>query len=476
MCLGNGLLALLLSVGCAAFSQGDLPPPDDGAEALHRLLHAISVPADERTRQRDRWLRRFYQRRGAQPAWTVAHGVHARVDELLAELDGAIEHGLDPEIYGRAQLRAAVANLRSGGEHDAAGAAALDIGCTAAFLAFADDLRRGAVDPAAASVSWGVRRQPVDLSGLLATAISLDQVGVNLQRMAPTSPQYRRLQQALGDLPLATAPEADILRVNLERWRWLPRDLGSQYLLVRIADFELDIVSNGQRRTKRVIVGEPYRQTPQFASEVTHVVVHPPWRVPPRIADEELAPGLDPGNDAPRRSDLKQQGFEAWSHGGQRVALDSLSWAPGSFSSKYRLVQRPGASNPLGRVKLDLMNPFSIYLHDTPGAGLFTRTERDLSHGCVRVEGIVDLVRQLLQGSASGRRRFEGLLAAGETGRVDLPTPVPVYLLYWTASVTPEGEIRSTTDPYDVDRHLLDALQRASGARAWLAAPGFGVL
>jgi murein L,D-transpeptidase YcbB/YkuD len=247
----------MLCMGCGAFPQMDLPPPDDGAEALHRRLRAISVPADERTRLRDGWLGRFYQRRDGQPAWTGAHGVHARVDELLFQLDTATGHGLDPEMYGRTELRAAVADLRVAGDHDATVMSALDIGCTAAFLAFADDLRRGAVDPAAASVSWGVRRPSADLSGLLATAISIDQVGVNLQRMAPTSPEYRRLQQALGDLTPAMAAEADILRANLERWRWLPRDLGSQYLLVRIADFELDIVSDGPRRTKLVILGEP---------------------------------------------------------------------------------------------------------------------------------------------------------------------------------------------------------------------------
>ncbi|MDA0336932.1 MAG: L,D-transpeptidase family protein [bacterium] len=472
--LGRTLLALAFGIGCGRLSPGDLPPADDSAEALHRLLQQLPAPEEERARQRDIWLRHFYQRRDGQPAWTGADGVHARADEVLLELDNAWLHGLNPEAYGRTPLRGAVTALRVGSSHDAAAAAAVDVGLTAAFLALADDLRRGAVDPAAVSVSWGVRRSSTDLSGLLATAISLDQVGINLRRLAPASPEYRRLQRALVEAVGGTAedqaPSAELLRANLERWRWLPRDLGPQYLLVRIAEFELDLVNNGQRQTRRVIVGEPYRQTPQFASEVTHVVVHPPWRVPPRIADEELAPGLDPERGAVRLGALRQEGFEAWNYAGQPVALDSLRWvSTDGFSSKYRLEQRPGGSNPLGKVKLELENPFSIYLHDTPGAGLFTRLGRDLSHGCVRVEGIVDLVRQLLQSSTSAARQFEVLLASAETGRVELPTPVPVYLLYWTVSVTAAGEIHAATDLYDVDRRLLEVLQQAAGAAWWLA-------
>ena len=439
--------------------------------ALRRALRLLPVPTDERGRQRHEWLHHFYQRRDGQPAWTGVRGVRARADELLAELDVTAAHGLDPEAYGRTQLRAAVARLRTRPDaFDPESAAAVDIGLTAAFLACADDLRRGAVDPASISVSWQVGRPAADLSGLLATAISLDRIGANLRRLAPSGLEYRRLQKALAELPPGAGTGAR-LRANLERWRWLPRDMGSRYLLVRIADFELDYVVDGARQTHRVIVGEPYRQTPQFASEVTHVVVHPAWHVPPRIADEELTPGLEHRGSG-RAARLAQQGFEAWAYRGTRVALDSLSWEPDlGFSSKYRLLQRPGGSNPLGRLKLDLINPFSIYLHDTPGAALFTRSQRDLSHGCVRVEGIIELVRLLLAPAPTRRRRFDQMLASGETGRVDLLEPVPVYFMYWTVSVTPSGQIRYTEDLYDVDARLLLALSRATGTRHWLDAP-----
>jgi len=461
------VLASVLIMGCGALSSGEHLLPADHSVAVRRALRGLSEPADRRGRQRDAWLRSFYQRRDGQPAWTGLHGVHARADELLAELAGARNHGLDADIYGHPDLRSAVTRLRADRDASPARAARLDIGLTAAFLAYADDLRRGAVDPSTISISWQVRRPPADLSGLLATAIGLDQVGVNLRRLAPMGVEYRRLQQALEGLAVGTDGE-DRLRANLERWRWLPRDLGSRYLLVRIADFELDYVVDGRRQMHRVIVGERYRQTPQFASEVTHVVVHPSWHVPPRISDEELAIGLTDGG---RALSLRQRGFEAWTHAGKKANLDSLVWDRASgFSSKYRFVQRPGGSNPLGRVKLDLLNPFAIYLHDTPGTDLFSSQARDLSHGCVRVEGIVELVEQLLASSPSGRRRFDRLLAAGETGRIDLPVPLPTYILYWTASVAPDGQIRATEDLYDVDTRLLRALNQAEGARHWVDA------
>lgn len=454
------------------------PAADPVQTSLRQLLRAGPGDVDPRGRQRADWLQRFYARRQGTPAWLSRHGVHARADELLAEIGVVYRHGLDPEDYGHTQLADVVAQARQISlPADVLGR--LDLGLTAAFLALADDLRRGAVDPTDLGVSWGVRRPPADLSGLLATAIALDGVGVNLRRLGPASPAYRSLQQALADNP-AKAPK---LQANLERWRWLPRDFGRRYLLVRIADFELDLVRNGQSQTHRVIVGEPFRQTPQFASEITNIVVHPPWNVPARIADEELAPALDRRRGATGAQNLQAQGFEAFSHRGTPVALDSLTWDSG-LSTKYRLRQRPGGSNPLGRIKLDLINPFSVYLHDTPAKVLFSRSARDLSHGCVRVEHMVDLVRQLLQGTPAGRRRFDRLLLADRTARVDLPEPVPVYLLYWTASVTPAGDIRYSDDLYDADRRLLAALRRSQGARPWLAgrrseptssdAPSFG--
>lgn len=450
-------LTLLLFGGCARHVSEPVGPGP-----VARALKAVEARATEgRQRQRSTWLRRFYAARQYQPAWIVGGNAHARVDELLAQVRDAQVHGLEPEHYGSSALQALVSALRQG---KPVPSAALDVALSAAFVSLADDLQRGAIDPTETIDSWHVPVSEVDLSGLLATAIDLHQVGATLRRLAPSHGGYRRLQQALQEEPAERHPT---LRANMERWRWLPRDLGSRYILVRIADFEVDAVIDGQVRTYRAIVGEPYRQTPQFASTATHIVVHPSWHVPSRIADEELAPAL--------RSDpaaFAASGFDILTHAGESIPADQVSWK-GDFSSSYRLVQQPGPGNPLGRLKLDMMNPFAVFLHDTPYAGLFDRVQRDLSHGCVRVEGFADLVEGLLQSAPSLRRQLRQQLQAGQSGRIRLPAPVPVYLLYWTAGPTPAGDIRYAPDPYGIDSPVLRALGKVSGATPWVVAlPG----
>ena len=216
--------------------------------------------------------------------------------------------------------------------------------------------------------------------------------------------------------------------------------------------------------TRRVIVGEPFRQTPQFAGHITHVVVHPSWHVPPSIAAEEILPLL---RAAPESF---ADDIEVWTTGplSRRIAAGSVDWSQEAAQAPgHRFVQRPGPRNPLGRVKFLLPNPFAVFLHDTPGTGLFERQDRDLSHGCVRVEGAVDLARTLLDDRA--RVRFEALLAATDTGTVELPEPLATYVIYWTVSVTATGEVHFLRDAYDADRRLLEALDNGTGARPWVS-------
>lgn len=465
-------LALAAWVAATACSQVRPPRPASTPGAQVRACLAARAPAaGERGRERAAWLRAFYERRGGAPAWTGPRGVLGRADELLVALGGADAHGLRGEAYGVVSLRAAVAARRTRPDPGFGPAqAALDVGLTAAFLAYADDLRRGAVDPATVTESWHVRRGTADLSGLLATAIAVNEVGPTLQRLAPQGLEYRRLQEALAT---ALDPErADRLRANLERWRWLPRDLGDRYLLVRIADFELDFVEDGVGATRRVIVGQPFRQTPTFASQITHVIANPPWYVPASIAAEELVPALRADKD--HLATLDMEVYDTRADGAARVLPDTVDWGQSGapVDGRYRFVQRPGPANPLGRVKFVLPNPFAVYLHDTPGTGLFARGARDLSHGCVRVEGAVALARALLQDDPTRLDSFEALLTSGETGRVDLPEPVATYVVYWTASVAPDGQVRFADDLYDADARLLEALDAAVGAGPNRDVPG----
>ncbi len=230
--------------------------------------------------------------------------------------------------------------------------------------------------------------------------------------------------------------------LNLERERWAPRPLPATRVEVNIAAAELTYVLAGKRYiAMRVIVGGPRHRTPMLAAAIEAVTLNPPWRVPASIARAEIWP-------AARRDQtyLARRGYSV---------VDG------------QLVQAPGPGNALGRVKFELPNPFSVYLHDTPDPRLFARARRTLSHGCVRLENPRGLAEALLAPQGMTRAEIDALIEAGATVRRDLDAPIPVYLLYRTAFVSESGAVVFAPDPYGWDEALARALTRASaGASA----------
>lgn len=252
----------------------------------------------------------------------------------------------------------------------------------------------------------------------------------------------------------------DQLRVNLERARWLSSVLPDTHVLVDVAAQELEVVRSGERiwRT-RVIVGRPSRPTPVLRSEITHLRFNPPWTIPPTILREDVMPRVrrDPGY-------LAREGIEVLSLTGERLDPGLIHHLElGSF----RLRQRPGPRNPLGRVVIRFPNPYLVYLHDTPATEGFERQQRALSSGCIRVEHALELVYLLLgegQLVAGGQRWSpEAVLAAAQSGvtrSVDLPKPVPVLLWYRTLRAETDGRLVFLPDIYTRDAALLAALDR----------------
>jgi murein L,D-transpeptidase YcbB/YkuD len=243
--------------------------------------------------------------------------------------------------------------------------------------------------------------------------------------------------------------------VNLERWRWLPRRLDAPYLVVNIPAFELAWMdSGGAAASSRVILGRTDWQTPLLHSAVTHVVLAPPWRVPQEITRRELLPLI--------RSDtsyLRRHGFDVYRPGSSRpVDPADVDWSAADSLVNVRLVQRPGPSNPLGRVKLVFANQFAVALHDTPAPELFKTGDRALSHGCVRVESALELAARLLSGTAWDARRLAAVADSGTTRWIALPRPVPVYVTYFTAWVDADGVLQLRDDRYGWDARLAAAL------------------
>ncbi|MEP6260913.1 MAG: L,D-transpeptidase family protein [Gillisia sp.] len=246
------------------------------------------------------------------------------------------------------------------------------------------------------------------------------------------------------------------IQVNLERWRWYPRDLGEHFIIVNIANFNLNVVKdNDTVHTHRTMVGTEARKTPVFSEEIKFIVFNPTWTIPPTIQNNDVIPGMRKNS-----SYLANKKINVYDRSGNQVDPSGINW--GSDEAKgYTYMQNPGASNPLGRVKIMYPNEYFIYLHDTPSQALFERNSRDQSSGCVRVEYAVDLAKYLLSDQdeySSGV--IDNIIAKGSTKQINMKQKVNVHHFYWTAW-REDGETRFTADIYDYDRNTYEALRKA---------------
>jgi murein L,D-transpeptidase YcbB/YkuD len=269
-------------------------------------------------------------------------------------------------------------------------------------------------------------------------------------------------ERTLAALNVPVALRIDQVRVNLERWRWLPADLGERHLRVNIAGFGLQAFEAGRVELEsRVIVGKAYTRTPVFSDEVTYLVVNPYWYVPASIAGHEILPRVQAD-----RSYLAREGLQVLDGTGPSArALDPAAIDWGALSAgrlPYVFRQRPGPGNSLGRIKFMFPNPYNVYLHDTPAKALFERDVRTFSHGCIRMERPLDLAAWLLRDDPRwSRERLEALIASGAQQTVRLPEPVPIHVQYWTAWADGQGAIHLRDDVYDRDGAVLRALDEA---------------
>lgn len=274
---------------------------------------------------------------------------------------------------------------------------------------------------------------------------------------------------AVGPITLAalnTPVETRInqLRINLERWRWLPENLGSRYLLVNTAGFDIRFHQGNQIIfNKRTINGRTERQTPSFADMITHVVINPTWTVPRSIAVNDLLPKqqLDSNFLTDKHIYVYQQTEDELIE----IDADEVDWmALHEDYFPYVLRQMAGAANSLGQVKFHMPNPHAIYLHDTPSVGLFKQPARAYSSGCVRVESADQLARLMLDAANQvSTMEFEQLLDQGVTSITKLAEPIPVYLTYFTAWVDESGMVNFSPDIYQRDNQLMVAISDIGG-------------
>jgi L,D-transpeptidase YcbB len=392
--------------------------------------------------------------------WAGSAEAAQRRQLALERLANAENDGLDPRDY-----------IVSGApSRDPIAAATYDRELTDAVLRYAHDLRVGRLEASQVYDDAELPRQRFDAAAALNAAMRTGTLDDFFGSLEPPHPEYRQLKNALAKYrglaatstpaPAQFATESrspsggsSISRVmqivaNMERWRWVPRDFGPNYIAVNAADTTLVAVSGGKTvLTSRIIAGKQSTPTPMFEAAVTAVTANPYWNVPPSIARNELMP-----------KERKHPGYLARHH---------FFWDDGD------LRQRPGKDNALGRVKLEMANRFNSYLHDTPTKKLFARSDRHLSHGCMRTEQILPLASFALAGDTeSGLGQIQSAIDSGVNRKIPISSSIPVYVLYWTAVAREDGSVDFHDDIYGRDSTLIAALAgRAKVERVAQVAP-----
>ncbi|MBC8412446.1 L,D-transpeptidase family protein [bacterium] len=265
----------------------------------------------------------------------------------------------------------------------------------------------------------------------------------------------------IGEMNVSAGKRLDQIEVNLERMRWLSRNLGHRYILVNIADYTLTLVENGKTQmAMEVIVGKPFWYTPVFSDIMKYIVLNPSWKVPDSIAKKEIFPELRKNPAYLVEKNLKV--VSSWSDAAEYVDTSDLDWKNTDFRQfKHKFRQDPGDDNPLGRVKFVFPNKFNIYLHDTPAKSLFAIPSRAFSHGCIRISKPRELVEYLLKESPEwDRAKIDAVIKTGELTRVDLVNPMVVNIVYMTAWVDEGGILQFRKDIYERDSKLKRALIR----------------
>jgi murein L,D-transpeptidase YcbB/YkuD len=330
-------------------------------------------------------------------------------------------HGLDPETFGVRDLH----------PPEPSDLVQFDIAATSALARYAEALAR----------------RDVDWKQVLKQAIDTDSVAELPDRLAPVHIEYARLRTALQ-----TAAEVDRRKItrNMDRWRKLPDNLGTDHIRVNIPAFELEVhEGNVIPLRMKVVVGDNQNKTPVFSGAMNSVVFSPYWNIPQSILTKETLPKIQADPDYAIRQNL-----EVIRVSGERVEVvdpDEIDWDRVG-ESDIQLRQRPGSGNSLGLVKFMFPNRHNVYLHDTPADNLFDRLTRNFSHGCIRVEKPQELAELILREQPEWTpERIWNAMRAGKETHVALKETIPVHIVYFTAWVDESGGLQLVKDVYGYD-------------------------
>ncbi|MDO8877768.1 MAG: L,D-transpeptidase family protein [Pseudolabrys sp.] len=454
-------IGYLTKADAVGLEPGDYPTPDfNSASTPDALAEAeLKLTASALTFARHAQVGRVhYTRVAADIQFDQKAPEPADVLNKLAANDdaGATLDSYNPPMAQFKALRAKLAELRAG--NGIAAAPAEEKSAPKVHVPEGKIMRLGMKDPRVVAL-----RKRLDVKGDkdntlydedVRDAVRTFQTVAELHDDGNVGPNTLR---ALNGEKKATAkgPSADpidTIIVNMERWRWFPRELGNPHVIVNVPDYRLTLYNNGKVYwTTKIVAGKPVHATPMISSEMKFITVNPTWNVPPSIIENEYLPAL-------------QQDPQAL----ERIGLKLEQAADGTV----RIYQPPGAGNALGRIRFNFPNKFLVYQHDTPDKHLFSREERAFSHGCMRVENPLMYGEKLLSlalpdGNYSAAK-LEKMFGGSEIN-INFPKNIWVHLTYQTAFADEEGKFQFRKDVYGRDQRMIAILKGSERRIADLA-------
>jgi L,D-transpeptidase YcbB len=342
---------------------------------------------------------------------------------LLAFIHDIGKEGLAPADYDPDGLAAAI---RIGDPMELSQAA------TDRFNRLSSDLALGHVR-GKDRIDWHI--EDPDLDGerqaqLLRWALHTHQVAETLSSLMPKHPQYTSLKRALEVTPAEETDKLNRIRLNMDRWRWLPQDLGERYIIVNVPAYTAALVEGGETLSRHyAVAGKISTPTPQLSVMATGVILNPWWEIPKSIEGDVRG----------------KAGYVAVKDKNGKV----IRWR-----------QPPGPSNALGKLKFVMPNSKAIYLHDTNAKSRFNARVRAFSHGCIRTKDVDQLATILLTegGDEWTAEKVQETIASGKTVQANFPNPIPVYIVYMSSAATVEGKIVDYSDVYQRDGKAVVAL------------------
>ena len=352
------------------------------------------------------------------PIWTLQ-----QASALVGYINNVGSEGLSPTDYDSAGL---IEAMRSNDPQLLAQAA------TDRFNKLSSDLALGHVR-GDARIDWHLVDKDLDdvrQRQMLDAALVTNRIPEVLNSLLPTHPQYGALRTALSITPRTDTQKINKIRLNMDRWRWLPRELGQKYIIVNVPSYYATLVENGATRWKtRAVAGAIKTPTPQLNATAVGVILNPWWEVPPSISKEVAG---KPGYVAVKGKDGKVQ----------------------------RWRQPPGPTNALGQLKFVMYNEQNIYLHDTNAKSRFNSEVRAASHGCIRTKDVLDLATMLLgdDGGEWTAEKIAETLASKKSKQANFVKPLPIYIVYFSVAANTDGSIVSYDDMYKRDGKVISAL------------------